>query len=45
MKKEIGKKCSGSRTNFRKRGLKSRLPKEIRKLLNLVETTSLEKKG
>jgi len=44
MKKEIGKKCSGSRTNFRKRGLKSRLPKEIRKLLNLVETTSLKKK-
>ena len=33
------------KNEFQKRGLKSGLPKEIRKLLNLVETTSLEKKG
>ena len=32
------------KNEFQKRGLKSGLPKEIRKLLNLVETTSLEKK-
>ena len=32
------------KNEFQKRGLKSGLPKEIRKLLNLVETTSLQKK-
>ena len=32
------------KNEFQKRGLKSGLPKEIRKLLNLVETTSLKKR-
>ena len=39
------KKMFWFKNEFQKRGLKSGLPKEIRKLLNLVETTSLEKKG
>ena len=32
------------KNEFQKSGLKSGLPKEIRKLLNLVETTSLKKR-
>jgi len=32
------------KNEFQKRGLKSELPKEIGKLLNLVETTSMKKR-
>jgi hypothetical protein len=37
------KKMFWFKNEFQKRGLKSGLPKEIRKLLNLVEPTSLKK--
>ena len=44
MKKRNRKKMFWFKNEFQKRGLKSGLTKEIRKLLNLVEITSLKKK-